>query len=190
MIRVIDWPTISAALQPKNPLRRVVPRVHPPVERLSDDGVVRRGDDRGQPCRGEVGRLARRLEHQLEHARDPAVGVGEQGRPGDEGRPAAVRPLGDEQHRLGGPALGQGARHRARRGIERLAVGGEQPPGAAPARRARRRAAAPEGGGGSVVPDHPALGIGGEGRHRQAVDQVELGSHDPPDASPRARRRL
>ena len=56
----------------------------------------------------------------------------------------------------GGPALGQRARGRARRGSSGAPSAAKQPQSAAPARLAGVRAAAPERRGGGVMADHPA----------------------------------
>ena len=142
MIRVIGWPIISSALQPKIRAAASFHEVTRPSSDLPTIASSERGDDRRQPRGGEVARVGGGLEHQLEHPGDPAVGVGEQGRAGDEGRPAAVGPLGEERPEpRRGPAVGEGARRRARRRVERPAGGVEA---AAP-----RRSSAPRPGPGS-----------------------------------------
>ena len=185
MIRVIGWPIISSALQPKI---RAAASFHEVTRPSSDLPTIASSDEETIAASRAAARSpgsAGGLEHQLEHPGDPAVGVGERGRAGQEGRPAAVGPLGEERPEpRRGPAVGEGARRRARRRVERPAGAVEEPRRAAPARLARGRAPAPDRRGGGIVADHPPQPVGGEGRHRQAVDELEVGGHGPPEVAP------
>lgn len=153
-----------------------VPGGDPPVEPLADDRVIRPGDDCGQPRRGQVGRLPRRLglHHQLEHARHPPPGLAQEARAGEEGDPASVGPLGVEdvgrrrglsvaEQAGGGRALGRKFRPPAV----------EQAPGSGPAGFRPDRAPPPESHRRGIAPDHPPRRIGREGGDGKHIEEVE-----------------